>query len=66
MFIVGFSFCIVVVYMEGKDGNGKLFNSVSFWNVVIGINYDLENNWGIVVNLIYIVKKKVSEINGDY
>ncbi len=61
----GFSSRLAAAYTEGEDGNDNPLNSVNPWNLMAGINYDSEHNWGTSFNLNYVASKNRSDINGD-
>lgn len=63
--VSGFSSRLAAAYTEGEDGNNNPLNSVNPWNVMAGINYDSEHNWGTSLNLNYTAAKRRSDINGD-
>jgi hemoglobin/transferrin/lactoferrin receptor protein len=62
----GFSSRIAAAYTEGEDGDGNPLNSINPWNLVAGLNYDSESNWGTSLNVNYTASKDASDINGDY
>ncbi|MGR5119348.1 TonB-dependent hemoglobin/transferrin/lactoferrin family receptor [Vibrio astriarenae] len=62
----GFSSRIAAAYTEGEDGDGNPLNSINPWNIVAGLNYDSESNWGTSLNVNYTASKDASDINGDY
>ncbi|KOO09843.1 TonB-dependent receptor, partial [Vibrio xuii] len=63
--VSGFSSRLAAAYTEGEDGNNNPLNSVNPWNVMAGINYDSDHNWGTSLNLNYTAAKRRSDINGD-
>ena len=55
---------LAAAYTEGEDQDGLALNSVSPWNMVVGLNYDSPSaNWGTSLKTVYTAKKGASDIN---
>lgn len=55
---------LAAAYTEGEDQDGLALNSVSPWNMVVGLNYDSPSaNWGTSLKTVYTAKKGANDIN---
>jgi hemoglobin/transferrin/lactoferrin receptor protein len=63
--VKGFSSRVAAAYTEGENGDNDPLNSVNPWNIVAGLNYDSEQDWGSSLTVNYIASKDSSDIDGE-
>ncbi len=61
----GFSSRVAAAYTEGENGDNDPLNSINPWNIVAGLNYDSEQDWGSSLTVNYIASKDSSDIDGE-